>query len=140
MLCEACQQREPLVHLGATTEAGGSAPDGAAEWEHHFCRECADDYFVRMPGMNSSRDLICLSDWYRSKLYDLLEVECPEAFDYSDIEACELGSELTRAFLRQHLTMDGIEFNEDGFEMLWSDFNCSHHFYSRADEYQRRKG
>jgi len=69
----------------------------------------------------------------------VLEVEHPEAFDYSDTVACERGSELTRVFLRQHLTTDGIEPNEDGFEMLWSDFNCSHHFYSRADEYKRKK-
>jgi hypothetical protein len=69
----------------------------------------------------------------------LLEGEHPEAFDYSDTEACERGSELARAFLRRHLAMDGIELNEDGFMMLWSDFNCSHHFYTRADDYKRRK-
>jgi hypothetical protein len=92
------------------------------------------------PGINSSRDLICFSDWYRSKLYDLLKVEQPEAFDYHDTEACERGGELTRTFLRQELAKNGIELNEDGFSMLWSDFNCSHHFYSRADEYKRRKG
>jgi len=140
MLCETCRQREALVHLEGTNEEGGSAPDRAAQWERHFCRECADEYFARTPGMNASRDLICLSDWYRSKLYDLLEAEHPEAFDNSDAETCELASELTRAFLRQHLTLDGIQLNEDGFEMLWSDFSCSHHYYSRADEYKRRKG
>jgi len=36
--------------------------------------------------------------------------------------------------------MDGIELNEDGLMMLWRDFDCSHHYYTRADEYKRRKG
>jgi uncharacterized protein (DUF2249 family) len=129
MLCEACHKLEALVHL---TKKGRR--------EHHFCNDCADEYFARTPGMNSSRHLICLSDWYRSKLYDLLEAEHPEGFDYSDTEACRRGSELVRVFLRKHLAMDGIELNEDGFEMLWSDLNCSHHFYTRADEYKRKKG
>ena len=140
MLCEACQQREALVHLGPAAEANSSVAEPSGKWDHHFCQECADEYFARTPGMNSSRGLICLSDWYRSKLYDLLEVEHPEAFDYSTTEACERGSELARVFLRRHLTKAGVELNDDGFMMLWSDFNCSHHFYTRADEYKRRKG
>jgi len=96
MLCEICHKREALVHLTSTTypESPQKKPR-----EQHFCQECADEYFARTLGMNSSRDLICLSDWYRSKLYDLLGVEHPEAFDYSDSEACERGGELTRAFL-----------------------------------------
>lgn len=140
MLCDACHQREALVHLTTTDhEARLDHPPGTPQ-EQHFCRECADEYFARTPGMNSSRGLICLSDWWRSKLYDLLEAEHPEAFDYSTTEACERGSEVARVFLRSHLAEAGIELNDDGLEMLWSDFVCSHHFYTRADEYKRRKG
>lgn len=140
MLCEICQQREAMVHLGAAVQAESSEAKQAGQWQRHFCQECADEYFARTPGMNASRDLICLSDWYRSKLYDLLEVEHPEAFDYSDTAACVRGSELMRLFLREQLTTAGIKLNNDGFEMLWNDFNCSHHFYKRADEYKRKKG
>src|SRR6185369_16389586 len=100
-------------------------PEPGTQREQHFCEQCADSYFACTPGMNSSRHLICLSDSYRSKLYDLLEVAHPEAFDNSDAEACRRGSELVRVFLRHHLAKDGIELNEDGFLMLWSDFNCS---------------
>jgi protein-arginine kinase activator protein McsA len=132
MLCESCNQRDAVVHLTTT--------EGETRNEQHFCRECADEYFARTPGENSHRGLICLDDWYRSKLYDLLEVEHTEAFDCSTTEACRRGSAATRAFLRRHLAQAGIELNEDAFIMLWSDFNCSHHFYTRADEYKRRKG
>ena len=107
--------------------------------EQHFCQECADAYFACTPGMNSSRHLICLSDWYRAKLYDALEIAHPEAFDNSTSEACQRGSELMRRFLRKHLVEDGIELNEDGFEMLCGDFFGSHHFYTRIDEHKRGK-
>lgn len=140
MLCEACQQREALVHLGPAVQAEDSVSEQSGEWEHHFCRECADEYFARTPGMNSSRDLICLSDWYRSKLYDLLEATHPEAFDNSTTEACRRGSELMRLFLREHLTKDKVELNEDAFDMLLRDFFGSHRFYTRIDEYNKRKG
>jgi len=90
--------------------------------------------------MNSSRGLICVSDWYRSKLYDLLETAHPEAFDNSTIESCRRGSELMRRFLREHLTQDKIEVNEDAFNMLLGDFLGSHHFYTRIDDYNKRKG
>ena len=90
--------------------------------------------------MNSHRDLICLSDWYRSKLYDLLESTQPEAFDNSTTEACRRGSELMRNFLREHLMKAKLELNEDAFEMLAGDFFGSHHFYTRSDEYNRKKG
>lgn len=139
MLCDACHQREALVHRTSTTHVEGLGQPPGAQQKQHFCRECADEYFARTPGMNASRGLICLSDWYRSTLYDLLEQEHPEAFDYSTAEACERGSELARAFLRRHLAKAGIELNEDGFMMLWGDFNCSHHFYTRADEYKTKK-
>jgi len=45
------------------------------------------------------RDLVCLSDAYRSKLFDLLETTHPEAFDNHDTEACTRGSKLARKFL-----------------------------------------
>jgi uncharacterized protein (DUF2249 family) len=90
--------------------------------------------------MNSQRDLICLSDFYRSKLYDLLEKAHPEAFDSHDAEACDRGSEIMRVFLREQLQKENIELNEDAFEMLSLDFFGSHHFYTRADEYKRRNG
>jgi hypothetical protein len=139
MLCEMCHQREATVHLTQTFYEAVAGHEPGMQ-KQHFCRECADTYFACTPRMNPARGLISLSDSYRSKLYDLLEVEHPEAFDYSDTAACGRASELTRAFLRQHLKRDGIELNEDGFEMLWIDLNCSHHFYSRADEYKRKKG
>ena len=84
--------------------------------------------------MNSSRDLIKLSDFYRSKLYDKLEAQHPEAFDNSDEEACRRGSEIMRRFLKQHLAKDHVKLSGDGFEMLCHDFFCSHHFYDRIDK------
>jgi hypothetical protein len=138
MLCDKCQKREALVHLGSSTEQGEIFTNSGVVWEKHFCKDCADEYYAQTPGLNSSRDLICLSNWYRSKLYDLLELECPEVFDYSDSEACERGSELTRVFLLEQLKKNGIELSEDGFEMLWIDLNCSNHFYKRADDIKNR--
>lgn len=93
-----------------------------------------------MPEMNSLRQLICLSDSYRSKLYDLLETTHPEAFNNTTEETCQRGSELMADFLREHLKKDKIEVNEDVFGMLCVDFFGSHHFYTRIDEYKRKKG
>src|SRR5678815_2139926 len=141
MLCESCHQREASVHLTKTvfrkTEVSGDANEKQAEskQEQHFCTECADAYLFCTPGMNSARHLICLSDSYRTKLYDLLERVHPEAFDNSDDEACRRGSQLMQNFLREHLKKDGIGVNEDAFGMLCSDFFGSHHFYSRMEEY-----
>jgi protein-arginine kinase activator protein McsA len=129
MLCQACKKRDALIHLSL-----GSS----LRKRKHYCRECADRYFARTPGMNSARDLIKLSNFYRSKLYDELEARHPEAFDNSDTEACRRGSELMRRFLKKRLTKDGIKLNKDGFEMLCHDFFCSHHFYERADKWKRR--
>ena len=129
MLCQACKRRDALIHLSL-----GSS----LRKRKHYCRECADRYFARTPGMNSSRDLIKLSNFYRSRLYDELEARHPEAFDNSDTEACRRGSELMRRFLKKRLTKDGIKLNTDGFEMLCHDFFCSHHFYERADKWKRR--
>jgi protein-arginine kinase activator protein McsA len=133
MLCDSCHQREARVHLTTIV-------DGDARQVQHFCMECADDFFSRTPGMNSSRDLICLSDWYRAKLYDLLETAHPEAFDNSTTEACRRGSKLMRRFLREHLTKAKLELNDDAFEMLLGDFFSSRHFYTGIDEYNKRKG
>jgi protein-arginine kinase activator protein McsA len=140
MLCDACHQREATVHLTTTVHAEGLDQTLGTQQEQHFCRDCADEYFAGTPGMNSSRDLIGLSDWYRSKLYDLLEAAHPEALDNSTTEACRKSSELMRSFLREHLTKDKIELNNDAFDMLARDFFGSHHFYSRVDESNRKKG
>lgn len=130
-LCEVCHKRLTAV-LITTAEADVERRQG-------FCRECYDDYCARTPGMNASRQLICLSDGYRSKLYDLLEAAHPEVFDNSNATASWLGSRVMREFLREHLTKDGIELSEDGFEMLWMDFSYTRHFDERADAYRRKK-
>src|SRR5215472_9699288 len=100
MLCQACQKNEATVHLTQTFyEAGEGHETGTTE--KHFCQGCADAYLAAEPGMNSMRKLICLSDEYRSRLYNLLEAVHPEAFDNSTTEACRRGSELMRKFLRE---------------------------------------
>ena len=118
----------------------GLGQETGTQREKHFCEQCADTYFACTPGMNPARHLICLSDSYRAKIYDLLETAHPEAFDNSTTELCRRGSELMRRFLRGNLTKDKIELNDDGFEMLCQDFFGSHYFYSRSDEYKRKKG
>jgi len=140
MFCEVCHQRNATVHLVTTLRPQRPDQEPATQREQHFCQQCADDYFACTPEMNSVRDLICLSDSYRSKLYDLLEATHPQAFDNTTDEACERGSELMADFLREHLKKDKIEVNEDAFGMLCHDFFCSHHFYTRIDEYKRKKG
>jgi protein-arginine kinase activator protein McsA len=82
MLCQTCKKKEALIHIST-----GSTPSERRRKSKHFCRQCADAYYIRA-GMNSARDLIRLSEFYRSKLYDELEVRHPEAFDNSDDEAC----------------------------------------------------
>jgi hypothetical protein len=128
-LCQACRKREALIHLWTD-------PTPTAK-SKHFCRQCADRYFARTPGMNSSRDLIKLSDFYRVKLYDELEARHPAAFDNTDDAACHRGSELMRRFLRQKLLKDNIKLKGDGFEMLCHDFFCSYHFYDRVEKIRR---
>jgi hypothetical protein len=140
MLCEACRQREATVHLTTTFHLGGPGREPGATQKQHFCVDCADEYFAHTPGKNWMRKLICLSDSYRSKLYDQLEKRHPEAFDNSTTEACRRGSELMRTFLREQLKQDGIEVNEDAFEKLGSDLFGSHHFYTRSDQFKKRKG
>jgi len=111
-----------------------------AQREQHFCQQCADTFFACTPGLNPMRGLICLSDSYRATLYDLLETTRPDAFDNSTTEACRRGSEWMRRFLREQLAKDKIELNEDALDMLCADFFGSHHFYTRIDEYNKRKG
>jgi len=138
MLCQQCRKREALVHLTQTS----CVPDSQGERgtkKQHFCEQCAEAYFATTPGMNSSRGLICLSDFYRSKLYDLLESAHPEAFDNHDDEACRRGSEAMRKFLRKHLKQDKVKVSGDALEMLCQDFFGSHHFYTRLDEFNRKK-
>src|SRR5213592_4454748 len=141
MLCESCHQREAVTHLTTIVEAEcppallaqahivgrGLGLEPGTQREQHFCEQCADTYFACTPGMNPRRDLICLSDSYRAKLYVLLEATHPEAFDDEDAETCQRASDLMRNFLREHLTKDKIELNEDAFEMLCRDFFGSHH-------------
>jgi|SRR5437867_4080117 len=138
MFCEACHHREAIVHL-TTTRYKSALGQESGTRQQHFCEQCADIYFSCTPGMNSARGLICLSESYRSKLYDLLEATHPEAFENQDTEACRRGSKLMEDFLREHLKKDNIEVNEDAFGMLCSDFFGSHHFYTRSDEYKRKK-
>jgi hypothetical protein len=89
--------------------------------------------------MNSARGLICLSDAYRTRLYDLLEKTNPEAFDNHDTDACRRGSKIMTHFLREHLKKDGVEVSGDAFDMLCRDFFSSHHYYTRSDEFKRKK-
>ena len=133
VLCQICKKREALIHISPTRSLNSKRTK-------HFCRECADDLWARTPGMNAERDLIQLSNFYRSKLYDLLEKEHPEAFDNSTVEACRKGTGLMRRFLRRHLKEDNIKVTGDAFEMLCSDFSFSHHFYKRADHLKADKG
>ena len=126
-----------MVHLTKTNYAPGSGEELGTE-QQHFCEQCADAYFASSPGMNAMRNLICLSDSYRSKLYDLLEEAHPEAFDNHDTEACRRGGEIMTHFLREHLKRDGVEVSGDAFDMLCQDFFGSHHFYTRSDEFKRK--
>lgn len=139
MLCQACQKKEASVFLSTGIDATDSRGERGTEQKQSFCKSCADSYFASTPGMNSARDLIRLSDSYRSKLYDLLEAMHPEAFDNHDTEACLRGSELMRNFLSEQLKKDRMDVRGDAFDMLCQDFFGSHHFYSRLDEFNRRK-
>jgi hypothetical protein len=137
MLCEMCHQREATVHLAQTFFKAVPAHEPGTQ-KQHLCQECADTYFACTQGMNSLRGLICLSDAYRTRLYDLLEKTHPEAFDNHDKEACRRGSKLTREFLREQLKKENIEVNDDAFDMLCQSF-WSREFYDRADD-RRKKG
>jgi hypothetical protein len=69
----------------------------------------------------------------------MLEAAHPEAFDSHDSEACRRGSELMMNFLREQLKKQHVEVTGDAFEMLCQDFFGSHHFYTRQDEFNRKK-
>jgi len=141
MLCESCHQKPATLHTSKIIyDAAGVA--GTTQ-EQHFCEQCADVYHACTPGLNHLRDLICLSDFYRSRLYDLLETSYPAAFEGSDNLGTEARIERVKciqAFLREQLKKDGIELNESGFLMLYGDFIGSYHFYTRKDEFNKRKG
>jgi hypothetical protein len=132
-----------MVHLTTTDHLieAGKNPD--AEEQQHFCEQCAHDYFGSTPGMGGLRGLICLSDSYRSRLYDQLEVAHPEAFQDDD---CKDPTWMVRTgntvitFLREQLKKERVEVSDEVFEMLYCDFIGSHHFYTRRDEFKRRKG
>ena len=123
-LCQRCKKKEALIHLNFM---------GPSSRQKHYCRDCADAYFARTPGMNPQRNLVKLSDYYRNKLYDELESQSPEVFDNSTNEACARGSDLMRRFLRKRLAQDNIRLNKDGFEMLCHDLFTTRHFYDRSD-------
>jgi hypothetical protein len=133
MLCEMCHQKEALIHLsGKRTVAGESAPP--VLFEHHFCEDCHDEY-CKTQGMNSSRDLIKLSERYRSKLYDLLEAQHPEVFPAGDDKLREAAKTMEK-FLRAQLKHEGIEVNEDGFGMLFGPFIGSSEFHDRCHRHK----
>jgi hypothetical protein len=141
MLCEACYQRAATVHLATTVQAEGLEHESGTQREQHFCEQCANDYFARTPGMRSLRGLICLSDSFRARLYDLLEVAHPEVFDdCEDPLVMMRAAEAMRTFLRLQLEKEKIEVNDEVFDMLCGDFMGSDHFYSRRDEYRRKRG
>jgi hypothetical protein len=133
MLCQRCKKREALVHLSA-----GVSPSGRSRKAKHYCKHCADAYFARTPGMNSARDLVRLSNFYRTKLFDELESQYPEVFDNSSDEACLRGTRTMRHFLRKRLAADNVRLNSDGFEMLCNDLCFSHHFYDRAEKFRQK--
>jgi protein-arginine kinase activator protein McsA len=140
MLCEVCHQQKATVHLTQTFYKSAAVVHEPGTTEQHFCQGCADAFFAAVPGMRHiMRDLVCLSDSYRSKLYDLLESTHPEAFDNHDPEACRRGSKLTREFLREQFKKDGIEVNDEVFSMLLASF-WSHGFYARSEKYRKKKG
>lgn len=44
-----------------------------------------------------------------------------------------------RSFLRKQLKLDRMDIRGDAFDMLCQDFFASHHFYSRINEFNRKK-
>ena len=88
--------------------------------------------------MNSSRNLICLSDAYRERLLDKIETELPEAFyDGEDRARLIKIAEKQMEFLRRELEREGIPMEGDALTMLWSDLFCGWHFYERRDRFNR---
>jgi len=140
MLCEICKKQDATVHLTQTTQGSTSMlglPPGQKEL--HMCEACADNFFAAGQDTNYMRNLICLSDFYRSKLYDLLESNHPKAFYHGEsIAKLHKASETMEAFMREQFKKDNIQVGEDAFQMLRADFCFSHHYYTRADDYHKR--
>jgi hypothetical protein len=139
MLCEVCQEQEATVHLTMEKRFDSDIEGNAVESsesvleEHHFCEDCADAYWKKS-GMNSGRDLIRLSDRYRSKLYDRLEAEHPEVFGDDELEQ---SAEIMSQFLREELKREGVELNDDGFGMVFGSFLGTAEVYRRREKYRR---
>ena len=143
MLCEKCKQRDATVHLtGATIiDAQSGAEPSVEKHEHHFCQQCANGYFADDPALSSFRNLICLSDSFRSRLYDLLEADHPKAFyDGEDDLQLMSASEVMNTLLRRQLKKEKIEVNQEVFMMLFLDFIGSRDFYTRREEHKKKGG
>ena len=138
MFCEKCHERQATVHL--TEIARSQVVSDERVTERHFCDICGDDYMKNHPTLGAMRSLLCLSEGYRSRLYDLLEAAHPEAFYAGDDEALSTrAAEAMTLFLRDELKRERIDVNEQVFEMLLCDFIGSHLFYSRRDAFNRNK-
>jgi hypothetical protein len=138
MLCEHCHQKEATLHL--TELARSSIAPGERATERHFCERCGDHYMRSHPTLSSMRSLVCLSEGYRSRLYDLLEAAHPEAFyDGNEDKPSIRAAEVMAQFLRKELKKEGIEVNEQVFEMLLCDFIGCHDFYARRDAFNQTK-
>jgi protein-arginine kinase activator protein McsA len=119
-LCQVCQKREASVFLMTTIHASEAERESEIQQKQSFCRSCADAYYASTPGMNSARDLIRLSDSYRSELYDLLDATHSEAFDNHDSEACRRSSEPMCGFLRKQLKKDRMDIRGDAYRYALS--------------------
>jgi hypothetical protein len=82
--------------------------------------------------------LIKLSDPYRSRLYDVLELEHPEAFYFGDDhKKLRQAGVAMEAFLRESLKRDGIEVGAVAFDMLNRDFSFSEDYYARRKAHNK---
>jgi hypothetical protein len=131
MLCEACKKEPATVHL--TT---ASKPEVTGERTFHFCEACAKAIVPLMPELPPQ--LLCLSDLYRSRLYDALQSSHPEAFyTREDPKLRRKATNAMETFLREQLRKDKIDIGDFAFQMLLHDFSFSRHFYERRDLYHR---
>ena len=137
MLCEQCQKRDAVVHLSGTSQIlPGGEP--LALQEHHFCEPCANEYYKTQFG--APRNLLCLSDWFRERLYDIMEESHPEAFYDGEDEAEVIKAAVAmETVLRDELQKEGISVNEDVFAMLATDLIGSHRYYSRREAWNKKK-
>src|SRR5207237_2678408 len=113
MLCEMCHEKLATVHLTQNRMAvDESSPPSTTQL--HFCEACLDRYFASTPETNPLRGLIQLSDDYRSKLCDELEVKHPTVFTWwrSPPEVKKNITEI-REFLKSRLKEDGVEITGD---------------------------